>query len=303
MFNDVVVEQITYCGWEGAYRLRNSVAELVVVPALGGRVLSYKLNGSRNILWENEEERGKLYEHTQSPGAKWRNYGGYKLWVAPQDRAQAAGWRFGHDNCRCRARLIDDSEIRLTGAPIHATGTQFVTDLKLFPHSSRVRLRQRIRNVSEEPVRWGLSDVTQLATQAIVAFPRNSNSRFPDGVRFWRSSYRDLPQWQIEPRMVAVRTPSEQGKIGADSDAGWISYRTDDIVYVKTFSHDPTAEYPDEGCTLEVYTCPDYVQVEVLSPLYDLQPGDERVFTEEWSLQRVRREEDRTSRTAPSGTP
>jgi hypothetical protein len=285
--DDVEVDSLTYRGWGGAYRLRNSVAEVILVPSAGGRVLSYRLNDSANVFWENEAESGRLHDWSRERGT-WRNYGGYKLWVAPQDRAEAAGWYLSQDNYRCQVRLTEESEIRLTAPPLEATGTQFTVELKLFPRSSRVRLRQKIRNVSQQPVRWSVWEVTQLLPGGVITFPRNPNSRFADGVRYWKDEYRKLPQWEIGPNSINVRPGETAAKIGADSDGGWISYRNRDQVYVKSFEYDPTAEYPDGGCSVEVYTCPHYVEAEVLSPLYDLNPGEERVFTEEWTLQKIR---------------
>ncbi|NCO38962.1 MAG: hypothetical protein COZ06_05350 [Armatimonadetes bacterium CG_4_10_14_3_um_filter_66_18] len=285
--NDVEVDSLTYRGWGGAYRLRNSVAEVILVPAAGGRVLSYRLNDSTNVLWENEAESGRLYDWSRDQGT-WRNYGGYKLWVAPQDRAEAAGWHASQDNYRCQVRLTEESEVRLIAPPLEATGTQFTVALKLFPRSSRVRFRQKIRNVSQQPVRWSVWDVTQLRPGGTLTFPRNPNSRFPDGVRYWREECRELPQWEIGSTSINVQAGETAAKIGADSDGGWLSYRNGEQVYVKSFRYDPTADYPDGGCSVEVYTCPQYLEAEVLSPLYDLQPGEERVFTEEWVLQRIR---------------
>lgn len=299
MLEDVEVEKTTYRGWEGAYRLRNSVVELVVVPALGGRVLSYRLHGGDNILWENEAELNRDSEPKQEEG-EWHNYGGYRLWVAPQEEAQIAGWCRSDDNRRCEIRLIDDSEIRLIAPPLAATGTQFTVELKLYPRSSRVRVRQRIRNASDKPIRWSVWDVTQVPPGGAITFPRNPNSRFAEGIRYWRDEYRELPQWEIGSRTVTVRHRDAHGKIGADSAAGWIAYRNHDRVYVKTFGYDPAAEYPDDGCSLEVYTCPEYAEMQVLSPLYELSPGEERVFVEEWTLQRLRKDQQPAEKTALS---
>ena len=44
------------------------------------------------------------------------------------------------------------------------------------------------------------------------------------------------------------------------------------------------AEYPDYGCSNEFYTCPDFLEVETLSPLYTLKPGEACEHVEEWEL-------------------
>ncbi len=77
------------------------------------------------------------------------------------------------------------------------------------------------------------------------------------------------------------------GKIGSDSEAGWLAYAKDDIVYVKEYPCFPGEEYPDDGCIVEVYVSTKdrpLVELEPLSPLKRLRPGEEYTFTEIWHL-------------------
>ena len=44
------------------------------------------------------------------------------------------------------------------------------------------------------------------------------------------------------------------------------------------------AEYPDGGCSTELYTCHFMLEVESLSPLYTLKSGESAEHTENWEL-------------------
>ena len=46
------------------------------------------LVGGPNVLWENLKLSGKTVD-LKSPGKDWTNFGGDKLWPAPQERS---GW-------------------------------------------------------------------------------------------------------------------------------------------------------------------------------------------------------------------
>jgi len=59
--------------------------------------------------------------------------------------------------------------------------------------------------------------------------------------------------------------------------------------YVKTYTPHPGANYPDAGCSVEIYTSPDlpYVEMEALSPMHSLAPGAEAKFSEDWYATRL----------------
>ena len=54
----------------------------------------------------------------------------------------------------------------------------------------------------------------------------------------------------------------------------------------------PLEDYPDEGATVEVWTSEQqagsYMEVEILSPLYELQPNEQVSFSQEWSATALR---------------
>ena len=44
------------------------------------------------------------------------------------------------------------------------------------------------------------------------------------------------------------------------------------------------AKYPDFGCNFEVFTNPDFLELETLGPLVELQPGEMVEHVEHWWL-------------------
>ena len=77
-----VVDDHLGWGWQ-AQVLRNELVTLAVIPAIGGRVMQYDLS-DHPFLWVNPAEIGRTYE--PAADAPWRNFGGFKSWVAPQGR-------------------------------------------------------------------------------------------------------------------------------------------------------------------------------------------------------------------------
>jgi hypothetical protein len=52
------------------------------------------------------------------------------------------------------------------------------------------------------------------------------------------------------------------------------------------------ARYPDHGCNFELYSDPEFLELETLGPLIELSPGQTVTHEEEWSLWRVGEERD-----------
>ncbi len=72
-----------YKGWNSMC-LSNGIAELNIVPQIGGRVIQYKLD-DKEFFWVNPDLAGKLPTETGlTADGGWFNYGGDKLWPAPQ---------------------------------------------------------------------------------------------------------------------------------------------------------------------------------------------------------------------------
>ena len=78
-------------GWDTVC-LSNRYVSLQIVPSIGGRVMAYGL-GKENVLWVNPGLAGKAPPASGvGPAGEWLNYGGDKLWPAPQGWDNAEQW-------------------------------------------------------------------------------------------------------------------------------------------------------------------------------------------------------------------
>jgi hypothetical protein len=84
-------EKSSFRGWN-SQRLGNGLVELQIVPESGGRVIQLTM-GNKDFLWVNPQLAGKLPpEGGVGPDNEWLNYGGDKLWPAPQGWDNAEQW-------------------------------------------------------------------------------------------------------------------------------------------------------------------------------------------------------------------
>ena len=71
---------------------------------------------------------------------------------------------------------------------------------------------------------------------------------------------------------------------GIYNPAGWGAYFRQDQLFIKRAAVIRGAAYPDFGCNFEVFTNPDFIELETLAPLVELQPGESAEHVEHWWL-------------------
>jgi hypothetical protein len=77
------VEKTQYRGWT-VYRLTNGIVSLYVAPDIGGRAIQMQL-GDQEFFFVNPDLAGKVLPPEQNNvKTGWANYGGDKVWPAPE---------------------------------------------------------------------------------------------------------------------------------------------------------------------------------------------------------------------------
>ena len=148
------VRPATYRGWQG-YVLEDDVVFRHVVPDIGGRVIQYAL-GEREFFWVNPVLASKSSPETGlAPDGSWWNYGGDKLWPAPQGWDNDQQWPGPPDAVLdgqpYRAETdLDHAAIRLTSRDDPRCGIRFSRLVRLHPRSTRVSVEATMTNINDK---------------------------------------------------------------------------------------------------------------------------------------------------------
>ncbi|MBC7287846.1 MAG: hypothetical protein H5T86_07340, partial [Armatimonadetes bacterium] len=304
--DQVQVLEANYYG-RRALKMTNGLVTVVAVPELGGRIMEYKI-GSKPLLWVNMAELQQAGKAKSGESERvWRNWGGYKVWPAPQERWGGPPDPPGSqlDGGSWVGRIVkprgEEGQIELVSpADTSVTGLQITRRVTMYKGTTRVKIDETFKNTTSHDIRWSIWAIAQVpgslsaeerfSQDARIYFPLNPTSRFTGGYRSIIS--RPSNQWRVlNGGIVEVSYQHELAKIGADSTAGWLAYVDDrhDWAFIQRFNVEPGAEYPDGGCTTEVFTSDNlpYMEAEVLSPLYTIRPGEEATFSLDWYACRV----------------
>lgn len=285
------VRKIEYRGWEDCYELSNPHVRLVVVPQIGGRIMEYSLDGE-DVFWQNEGELGKV--SGSDIGKKWRNYGGYKAWNAPQSRWQGPDEDWFYDSMPAEVEVLPArAGIRITTAPIPRLRFRFVREVSLSPVTSRVRIVEKMRNVSEQGIEWSVWDVTQVKVPCWMVFPLNENSRFPKRWNVIMTDKARKNQITTLGNIGVLQYKDTTENWATDAKGGWMAYLRGQLAYTKHWSTRLVgATYPDGECDAAFFTADKgiaggYAEMEVMGPIAKLAPGQETELVEDWFLTRV----------------
>jgi len=86
-----------------------------------------------------------------------------------------------------------------------------------------------------------------------------------------------------------VRDPQAPGpqKAGLFTEDAWAAYSVGGELFVKRARATAGADYPDFGCSVEIFTNAAMLELETLGPLAMVEPGASLEHTEQWSLHTV----------------
>jgi hypothetical protein len=280
----VGVEKVSYGGWPNCRRLSNGLVELVVTTDVGPRIIRFGFTGGENEFREDELTLGKM------GGDEWRAYGGHRLWHAPEAMPRT----YWGDNWPVRfephpgfVRLIQPTE--------PTTGIEKELDIYLAAGAAHVEVTHRLRNKNcwaVELAPWALSVMAAGGTAIVPLPPRGPHPEVLQPVNtlaLWAYTDMSDPRWTWGRKYILLRqdaAATSSQKAGAWVPDGWVAYARHSHLFVKTFNPAPGAPYPDLGCSTELFTNAQILELETLGPLVRLQPDAAVEHVEHWYLLR-----------------
>jgi hypothetical protein len=273
-----------YCGWKDSYWLSNGEVELVAPSEIGPRIVRYGFAGGQNVFHNFAHALGKSGE------AQWQNRGGHRLWVAPEGPVSKA---------------LDNGPIEVTGSDLRLvlhqpvepeSGMEKELEVTLAPKGTVVTVRHRVTNRNPWPVRfapWALS-VMRPGGTGIAGIPprcRHDERLLPTNpLVMWGYTDFSDPRWRFTRRFVLLRqdaAATAPQKTGLFNENAWAAYSVNGELFFKRAQAKAGEEYPDYGCSVEIFTNQNMLELETLGPVRTVEPGAAVEHTEEWSLHRV----------------
>lgn len=281
----ISITETTYKNFGKCVQIENESIKMLVTIDVGPRIIYFSLNGSENILLEDEERR---FETVLPDGGKWYAYGGHRLWVSPELIPET----YLPDNEPVSYMASGNS---ITFAPpITAAKKRMSVTITFDSVTSEVRLSHKITNLAEDTVEFAAWAITALASGGVEVMPqcrRDGGYLSNRSLVLW--SYTDIndPRLTLKNDYAVLRQDPQAKtnfKMGFNNEDGWAAYHIKGQLFTKRLEKlDRTVVYPDGGCNFETYTNSIFLECETLSPLMQVKHGESITLTEKWSLSRL----------------
>jgi hypothetical protein len=277
------VEKVSYFNQPNCYKLTNGTVEVIVTTDIGPRIIRYGFPGEDNILGEFPEEVIKTELGDFKP------WGGHRLWTAPEVNPRS----YSSENSPIAYEANGEYGIRLIPTVELHTRIQKEMTVTLEPTGSTLTIHHKIinRNLwSIDVAPWAL---TIMNGGGVAIFPQEPYRSWDEYLLPARSlvlwHYTDLSdsRWTIGKKYIQLKTDEATAspqKMGITNKQGWAAYHRHKILFVKRFSYEEGASYPDYGSNNEAYTAGSFIEIESLGPIRNLEPGMVATHEERWHL-------------------
>jgi hypothetical protein len=177
------------------------------------------------------------------------------------------------------------------------TGIAKELDISLEPDRPAAVVVHRLRNHNLWPVElapWALTAMRAGGTCILPLPGRRAPvpGELPETstITLWQYSDMSDSRYCWGPNCIRIRHDRDQDspqKIGALVTDGWAAYLRQGNLFLKTFAYVEGARYPDRGCSVEVFFNDEFLELETLGPLIQLEPGASVEHMETWQLIRA----------------
>ncbi len=282
-----ITHQITaFGGWNNNLHLQNDACELLITLDVGPRILKFAPRGGDNVFQVADSQLGGTEEEL------WQGRGGHRLWIAPE----SFPFTYAPDNFEVDYQIYPNGGVILTAPDEMPQGFSKQIEVSLHSEAAKVRVVHRLTNVvdeEQEVAAWMLSVMAPGGTEILAQPPAKSHPGFGPGdftpdrtLVLWPFTNLSDPRFYFGPKFITVQQDRSLGatKFGLNHAGGWAAYYIDGTLFVKHFTLDAKATYPDRNCNFETFTNEGILEIETLGPLTKLKPGGVLEAIEEWEL-------------------
>ena len=248
------------------YSIKNKSWEMIIDPALGGRITELKFN-DKNLL-TTKEVHPIFWGSTLWPSPQ-------KIWGGPNlvelDRSIYSDTVLGNT-----LKMVSQQDPH----------SRFIFSKEFSFDKSRAAfvLTYSIANGSDTIRQVAPWEVTRVQTEGLTFFPSGQGIRWGNMASLALDS-NNVTWFDYQPEKML----SGHKKFFSDGKEGWVAQIKNGIVFIKCFEDQPIELAAPSEAEIEVYTNPDktYLEVEVQGAYTLLRPGETIRWTVHWLIREL----------------
>ena len=272
-------------------RISNGEVELLATVDLGPRIIRFGFVGGKNIMFNDVERahtsQDEVFDNYYYKGAAWVNYGGHRLWVAPEALPDTY-----YPDCNPVQCDVLSNGAKLTPPPQNENGVQTAMQIEM-SDDGKVSVTHFVTNISDKDKVMSPWALTVLDHNGVEIIPNNTeDTGLLPNRRIIAWPYTNLADERLymgKDFITLRQDPSVEPafKLGLDNHSGTAMYILGDTLFINRYNHNKSAEYEDFGASFETYCNYDILEMETLGEKKCVAPGGTSTHTEHWELHRA----------------
>lgn len=280
--SNLTLEQRPLHGWPNTLVLANPILRLHITTDVGPRIIHCGPTDEQNLFFISPNHAGK------TGGKNWRLYGGHRLWHAPEDKVRT----YVPDN-EPVPHTWDGYRLTLSSPTESITGLRKTVRIELHPTEPNVKIVHTLTNDGKVPVSTAAWALTVLRPNGKAILPNEPLGVFPQDLLparplvLWPYTRLNDPRFKFTDEHMEISQIAglpQPVKVGIRNSLNWAAYYNDGFCFLKQCNLDTAATYPDFNSNWEVYTDSNMLELETLSPVTELAPGNRLEHVESWQV-------------------
>jgi len=267
----------------------NGKMEMYVTIDVGPRIIKLNLKGKENMMFTDTERLSSndcnALKDMFGQDKAWYIYGGHRFWVSPESLPET----YYPDNDPVDYKI--DGNVFTFTAPVQIyTKWQEIIEITVDEDNAAAKVRHILKNCADKEQTgsiWAMS-VTAAGSKAVIAQASEDTGLLANRtLMLWPYNHMTDKRFYMDDKYISLSQDTNAStafKFGSNNTNGVHLCVNNETVFKKFSKYVEGANYPDNGCSTEIYTNHFMLEVESLSPLYTLKPGESCEHVENWEL-------------------
>ena len=257
---------------------------LAVTLDVGPRIIAMGKVGGESIMYQDVDDNvNKDVSKEYGEGKWWHIYGGHRIWISPEDETTY------YPDCNPVSYSIDGNVATFTPPVWAERGVQ--PELKLtFKGDGKVDVAMSLKNVSDEQKTlcvWALTVLKVGGTVVVPLSTKDTGYLANRNLVIWH--YNDIKdeRFSLENDKIILKSSKDAKgpfKVGSYLNPIHTEYSYGDTLFIKDVDVEEGSKYPDFCSNMETYTNQYIHEVETLSPIKQVAPGETLTHIEKWTI-------------------
>ena len=282
----ITVREVKYKNYGKCVAISNDYMEVFVTVDIGPRIIKCNLKDRENMMFEDVERQfSNDVSSVFGSGRTWYTYGGHRVWLSPEQFPETY---YPDNDMVLYSAFANGAEFIAPEQKI--TGIQITLKIEMADDAPEMLVTHKITNMRKTSLTgavWCLSVMAAGGT-ALVPQPTEDTGLLPNRTLvMWPYARFTDSRLTLCDKYLTVSQDTKATdafKLGINNTSGISAYINKGQALVKYTEYINDAEYPDFGCSTEVYTNDLFEELESLSPLHTLDQNESMIHTEKWTL-------------------